>query len=83
MIGHRGEDQKNMRDVPLKQVAEYACEDADVTLQVCHVIRPDIEAQGVSQVCYEVECPLIPCWWRWSTQGSGLDTDSLADYSNN
>ncbi len=57
-----------MRDVPLEQVAEYACEDADVTLQVAEVIRPDIEERGVSQVCYEVECPLIPRAGRHGTR---------------
>ena len=55
LIGPKGDDQKNMRDVPVAKVAEYACEDADVTLQVADAIKPDIEKQGVSQVCYEVE----------------------------
>ena len=60
LLGERGPDQKNMRDIPVDQVAEYACEDADVTLRVAEVLRPDIEKQGVSEVCYEIECPLIP-----------------------
>ncbi len=50
----------NMRDVDVAKVAEYAAEDADVTWQVAEAIRPDIETRGVSKVCYEVECPLIP-----------------------
>ena len=60
LIGPRGPDQKNMRDVSVERVAEYAAEDADITLQVANVLRPDIEKRGVSQVCYEIECPLIP-----------------------
>ncbi|MCA9160477.1 MAG: hypothetical protein KDA72_19235, partial [Planctomycetales bacterium] len=53
LIGERGPNQKNMRDVPVETVAEYAGEDADVTWQVAQVLRPDLEKQGVSQVCYE------------------------------
>ena len=58
LIGPKGPDQKNMRDVPLEDLSMYACEDADITLQLAQVIRPDIEQQGMGQVCYDVECPL-------------------------
>ena len=81
LIGERGDNQKSMRDVPVEKVAEYACEDADVTLQVANVIRPDIEARGVSQVCYEVECPLIPVLVDMEYDGIRLDTEALKTYS--
>lgn len=81
LIGERGDDQKNMRDVPVETVAEYACEDADVTLQVANVLRPDIEERGVSQVCYEVECPLIPVLVDMEFEGIRLDTEALAVFS--
>jgi DNA polymerase I len=81
LIGERGEDQKNMRDVPIEQVAEYACEDADVTLQVANILRPKIDAQGVSQVCNEVECPLVPVLVDMEYEGIRLDTEALATYA--
>lgn len=81
LIGPKGEDQKSMRDVDIEQVSEYACEDADVTLQVAGAIRPDIETRGVSKVCYEVECPLIPVLVDMEYQGVRLDTDALAIFS--
>lgn len=81
LIGERGPQQKNMRDVPLEQLAEYAAEDADVALQVAEVIRPDIEKQGVSRVCYEVECPLIPVLVDMEYEGIRLDVDALAAFS--
>jgi DNA polymerase-1 len=81
LIGEKGPHQKNMRDVPIEQVAEYACEDADITLQVCHVLRPDIEKRGVSQVCYEVECPLIPVLVDMEFEGIRLDAGALHAYS--
>ncbi len=82
LIGPRGEEQKNMRDVPLEQLSEYACEDADVTLQVAAVIEPELDSLGVSQVCYEVECPLVPVLVDMEYEGIRLDTDALASFSD-
>ena len=81
LIGERGKEQKNMRDVPVEIVAEYAAEDADVTLQVAAAIEPDIAERGFSQVCYEVECPLIPVLVDMEYEGIRLETDALAAYS--
>lgn len=81
LIGPRGEEQKNMRDVEVERVAEYACEDADITLQVANVLRPDIEKRGVSQVCYDIECPLIPVLVDMEHEGISLDVKALEDFS--
>ncbi len=81
LIGKKGEEHRNMRDVPIEQVAEYACEDADVTLQVARAIEPEIQERGVAQVCYEVECPLVPVLVDMESEGIRLDTDALAKYS--
>ena len=81
LIGERGPNQRNMGDVPVETVAEYAAEDADVTWQVALVLRPDIEKQGVSQVCYEVECPLVPVLVDMEYEGIRLDIEALANFS--
>lgn len=81
LLGPKGDTQRNMRDVPVEVVAEYACEDADVTLQIAEKIAPDIEHRGVSQVCYEVECPLIPVLVDMEFEGIRLDVKALAEYS--
>ena len=81
LIGEKGEEQGNLRDVPLPQVAEYACEDADITWQVAEIVRKDIEKQGVSQVCHDVECPLVPVLVDMEHEGIRLDVDALHNYS--
>lgn len=53
LIGAKGPDQKNMADIAIELVGPYACEDADVTLQVHHVMKPDLATQGVESVCYD------------------------------
>jgi DNA polymerase-1 len=54
---------------------------ADITLQLSRAIRPDIEAKGVAQVCYEVECPLIPALVEMEYHGIRIDTAALRNYS--
>jgi DNA polymerase-1 len=82
LIGEKGDEQMNMRDVEVTKIAEYAAEDADVTWQVAEAIRPDIETRGVSKVCYEVECPLIPVLVDMEYDGVRLDTEALAIFSD-
>ncbi|MEM7452888.1 MAG: DNA polymerase I [Planctomycetota bacterium] len=81
LIGPKGPEQKNMSDVPLARLAEYACEDADITLQVANVLRPDIEERGVEKVCYEVECPLVPVLVDMEHEGIRLDVEAINAYS--
>ncbi|WP_372895594.1 DNA polymerase I [Stieleria sp.] len=82
LIGPKGDEQKNMADVPLEKLAEYACEDADVTLQIAKILQPMAIERGVQQVCDEVECPLVPVLVDMEYNGITLDTDSLAKYSD-
>ncbi|MCA9131156.1 MAG: DNA polymerase I, partial [Planctomycetales bacterium] len=82
LIGERGDGQLNMRDVPIERVGEYAAEDADITLQLANVIRPDIDRQGVSSVCYEVECPLVPVLVDMEYEGIRIDKQALKTYAS-
>lgn len=82
LIGPKGDEQKNMADVPLEQLAEYACEDADVTLQIAKILEPIVSERGVQQVCHEVECPLVPVLVEMEYNGITLDTESLKKYSD-
>ena len=81
LIGPKGDGQKSMDEVPLEQLVDYACEDADVTLQIANAMRPELEARGVTQVCYEVECPLVPVLVEMEYHGIRLDTEALAAFS--
>ncbi len=81
LIGAPGPTQANMRDVPIEKISKYACEDADITLQLANAIRPDIESQGVSRVCYEVECPLIQVLVDMEHTGIRLDIEALQRFS--
>jgi DNA polymerase-1 len=82
LIGPPGDDQKKLSDVPLEQLAEYVSEATDVTLQVSRAMRPEIESRGVAQVCYQVECPLIPALVEMEYHGIRMDAAALHTYGH-
>lgn len=81
LIGPKGPDQRNMALVPVEQVGPYACEDADVTLQVAEVMKPDLIKQAVERVCYEVEFPLTSVLVDMEYEGIRLDYTALERFS--
>jgi len=77
----RGKEQLSMRDVPLDQVADYAAEDADVTLQLKTAFAPMLKSSGVDKLFHDVEIPLVPVLADMETEGIRLDGDTLKDLS--
>ncbi|MCS6990533.1 MAG: DNA polymerase I [Chitinophagales bacterium] len=81
LIGKRGPHQGNMREVPLERIAEYAAEDADITLQLKHVLAPKLVDQNLEKLFREVEMPLVPVLAEMEFQGVSIDIEFLEKYS--
>ncbi len=81
LIGPRGKNQKSMRDLSPTQVYEYACEDADITLQLKEKLEPELKRLDCEQLFYEIEMPLMPVLAEMEMAGVMLDTESLAQTS--
>jgi DNA polymerase I len=81
LIGPAGSEQRELTAVSMNRLVDYACEDADITLQLAEVLRREVEKQGVTRVCHEVECPLVPVLVDMEYQGIRLDTPALATFS--
>lgn len=81
LIGTKGKKQGNMRDLPPEAVYEYACEDADVTLQLKHALEKELEAQKVGPLFYDIEMPLVPVLAYMERNGVRVDTDALRETS--
>lgn len=77
LIGNRGKDQKNMRDLLPQQIYEYACEDADVALKLKNILAKELKNQGVEKLFYDIEMPLVPVLVALECNGVRIDTDSL------
>ena len=82
LIGERGRNQRNMRDLKPAEVYEYAAEDADITLRLYNVLLPKLKECGAEQLFYEIEMPLMPVLAEMELNGIRIDTESLADTSS-
>jgi DNA polymerase-1 len=81
LIGKKGKNQGNMRDVDPEKVKEYAAEDADITLQLKQVFVPMLEDKKVQRVFDEVENPLVRVLTDMEFEGVKIDVDFLQAYS--
>ncbi|KUG06168.1 DNA polymerase I [Solirubrum puertoriconensis] len=81
LIGPKGKNQKTMAQVPPAEVKDYACEDADVTLQLKHVFEPKLREQGLLPLLTDVENPLVRVLANVEYEGVRIDASALADYS--
>lgn len=78
LIGAKGKGQKNMREIALPLIADYAIEDTDICWQLKAVFEPMLKEQSLWQLFTEVEMPLITVLADMEYQGVSIDTDSLA-----
>ncbi len=81
LIGERGLFQRTMRDLTPAEICDYACEDADITLQLKNVLEPRLREMGVDMLFREIEMPLVPVLADMELQGIRIDTQSLAETS--
>ncbi len=76
-----GKKQKTMAEVPVTQVAEYATEDADCSLQIADRIAADLRHEGLWDLYWDLERPLIPVLAELEFNGIRVDADELARQS--
>lgn len=81
LIGKKGKAQITMREAPLKEVAEYAAEDADITLQLKHKFEPMLKDKAVENVFYKADNPLVKVLANMEFEGVRVDEDFLKEYS--
>jgi len=81
LIGPKGKNQKNMRDLSPEAVYKYACEDADITLKLHHVLKKELDVSGVANLFYEIEMPLVPVLAYMERNGVRVDTEALKETS--
>lgn len=81
LIGHKGKSQKSMRDLSPIEVYEYACEDADITLKLYHILEPKLKELNIFNLFKDIEMPLINVLVEMEMNGVILDTSSLTETS--
>lgn len=81
LIGAKGKHQKSMRDLQPSEIYEYACEDADITLQLKHVLEPKLKEVEAEDLFWNIEMPLVPVLADMELHGVRLDTAALEETS--
>ena len=81
LIGKKGKNQLNFRDVPLDQATEYAAEDADITLQLKGKLDKELMDKQVAHLMQRLEMPLVPVLSAMEMEGIRIDADFLGSYS--
>lgn len=78
-----GRTQRNMADLAPKDIVDYACEDADVTLRLYPILKEEMEKYEVTSVFTHIEMPLLPVLARMERNGVRLDTAALEETGRN
>ena len=80
LIG-KGARQLTMDMISLERVAEYAAEDADVTLRLKQVLWPKVEELDLAGLYLEIEEPMIAVLAEIEMAGVRIDSEALAEYA--
>lgn len=81
LIGPKGKNQRNMRNLSPAEVYKYACEDADVTLKLKNRLEEELRKNDCEELFYQVEMPLVPVLTYMEWNGVRIDTEALKQTS--
>ena len=82
-IAGKGKNQLTFNHIPLEQAAEYAAEDADVTMKLQQVLWEKLSKEPTLEKLFkEMELPLLGVLSRMERRGVLIDSDALFLQSN-
>lgn len=81
LIGEKKKDQISMSDVAVPVVAEYAAEDADITLKLRNILAKELVKSNMTSLAETVEFPVIEVLTEMETNGVAINTDALKGIS--
>lgn len=82
LIGKKGKNQGNMRDVDIESIKDYAAEDADITYQLYQYFEPKLQEQGLADLYWNIESPLIKALAQMEFNGVKIEVDYLRKYGS-
>ena len=73
---------KGKKEIPFSQVRpeaarDYACEDADITLRLKHILEEQLKEEGLEDLFHQLEMPLVPVLARMELAGVKVDRERL------
>lgn len=80
LIGKKGKHQMNMGELAPEQIYEYACEDADVTLQLKEHLEAELSKYHMQALAEAIEMPLIYVLKKMELYGVALDVKQISQF---
>lgn len=77
-----GKSQITFDRVPIDDASPYAAEDADITLRLWQLLKPQLHLKNVATVYETMERPLVPVLAQMERHGIKVDRDALSRMSN-
>ena len=80
-LAGKGRNEKKITELDIQEVKEYACEDADITLQLREKLEPEIKELKLEKLLHEVEEPLSFVLADMEYEGVRIDERVLSEMS--
>jgi len=77
-----GKKEVTIDQVPVEKVAPYACQDADLALQLSSLLWPKVKEKKLDRLYREIELPLIEVLADMEMWGVKIDTQALKNLSS-
>ncbi len=82
LIGKKGKNQRNIRSVQKDVLTNYACEDADITLQLRKVFEKEIKKSSADKLFTDIEIPLMYVLADMEAEGVNINIETLKKFSD-
>ena len=82
LIGKKGKNQLSMRNLKPDAIKDYACEDADITLQLKQKLEQELLNNKCDELFYNIEMPLMQVLSEMEINGVCINENSLKETSN-
>ncbi len=81
LLGPKGRNQLKPSQVAPEALSRWACEAADLTLQLPDVLNTALHEQGLEKLLTDIELPLVKVLASMELAGARIDVKALHDYS--
>ncbi len=81
LIGDKKKDQMSMKDVDPIKIKNYACEDADVALQLKQKLEIELKTNNLESLANDIEFPLVNVLINMESTGVAIDSSALKELS--
>ena len=77
LIGKKGKNQKNIRDISIQEITKYSVQDPDMCLQLKGIFDKEIKDNNLSKIFSEIELPIIEVLSGMEKEGIKIDEKYL------